>query len=288
MSNTRRRTNIQRRRRLQELFERGTEVRFNAGGVMNEGQSQSEDDVIVWVTPPSPLQREQAVRDAQATRAKLLLKAKNDPDSVPAAISEQYVREMSFEDKVMYLSEIDSAEIQTEATRNVLAQDEWEDIDALRDLMRQWEEAGSPTDDPEWNDLLQRDIEFGDEIQQEVIRISAAKEESLRMVAEDQLTERALEKRLEVMGNQAFMDAYQNNLVFYACRDEDDHRELFFENVEDMRSYPDEVQEAVLYAFSTFITEAGEAKNSPRVADGSEPSEPPVEPETSESSTPEA
>jgi hypothetical protein len=76
VSNTRK-SNIAKRRKLEELFARGTEVRFNSDGV-NRGDPK-DDDLVVWVTPPSPLQREQAVRDAQADRARLMLRIKRDP-----------------------------------------------------------------------------------------------------------------------------------------------------------------------------------------------------------------
>lgn len=283
MSNTRK-SNIAKRRKLEELFAKGYEVRFNESGV-NYGDPLP-DDLVIWVTPPSPLQREQAVRNAQAARARVLLQVKRDPDSVAATVNEHIVSEMDLEELVEYISQLNDAEQQQEATRNVLSREDWKDIDALRDAMRQWEEAGSPTDDPEWEDLLARDQMFGDEVTEEMVRIAAAERESLKMLSRGDLESRVLEKRYDIVGNQTFMETYQNELVFYSCRDNDDRRELFFEDVEDMRSFPDEVQEALLAAFAKFITEVGEAKNSPRVADGSEQSAPPEKQETSEPSTP--
>lgn len=282
MSNTRK-SNMGKRRKLQDLYARGTEVKFSG-----PDEVESEDTIVVWVTPPSPLQREQALREAQAERARLILKARRDPESQPGLVTEELIERMSLEEVCEYIVTMSDGEQQTEATRNVLRRDEWEDIDALRDSMRRWEEAGAPTDDPEWEELLERDRIFGEDVAEEVSRIQEAEVESLKLLPRVELNKRAFEKRLDSLGNQQFMDTYQTYLMFYSCRDGDDHQELFFEDVSDMRSMPDEVQEALLREFSKFISEVGEAKNSPRVADGSEQSAPPEEPETSESSTPEA
>jgi hypothetical protein len=216
----------------------------------------------------------------------VILRAKRDPDSQPGLVADEMIERMTLNEVCEYIVSMSEGDQQTEATRNVLRKDEWEDIDALRDAMRRWEEAGSPTDDPEWEDLLEKDRIFGEDVAEEVARIQEAEVESLKLLARPELNRMAKEKRLDGVGNQQFMDTYQTYLMFYSCRDSEDHQELFFDSVEEMRSMPDEVQEELLRAFAAFISEVGEAKNSPRVADGSEQSAPPEEPETSEPSTP--
>jgi hypothetical protein len=290
VSNRQKMTNLQKRRRLDALYERGSEIRFGDGGLKSEGAAEAPDDIVLWITPPSALQREQAVREAQAARARQLLMLKRDPDSIPGAVTDQYIEEMELDMLIEYLSDMNDAEIQSEATRNVMAKEEWEDMDALRDSIRQWEEAGKPDPEvaPEWKDLLDRDYEFGEQIQLEAIQIAAHSKESMKLLPMERLREMAKDRRVEILGNETFMNSYQNHLMFFSCRDGDDHRELFFEDVEDMRSAADEVQEAIIGVFASFITEAGEAKNSPRVEDGSEQSPPPEKQETSESSTQEA
>ena len=75
-------------------------------------------------------------------------------------------------------------------------------------------------------------------------------------------------------------------MLFYSCRDDEDHNELFFEDVKEMRSFPEELIRTLADSLSEFISQVAEAKNSPRAAPGSESAEPPVKPETSPASTP--
>lgn len=275
-------SNIQKRRKLQDLFVRGVEVRFNQDGV-NEGEP-TEDDVVVFVTPPSPLQREMAVRDGQAAKARAVLAMKRDEGSDTATVSRAFVAEMDLNGLIEYLCAMSEGERQTEATRTILGKEEWADIDALRDSLREWEEAGYPEDD-EWQLVLDRDKEYGDQVQAEMLVLLDAERDAYKLMPREVLEKKAMERRSEVHGTQEFMAAYQNSMLFFACRDADDHSVTFFETVQEMRSYPDEVQEALSLALATFISEVAEAKNSPRAGSGSDSVAPPVEPETSPAST---
>ena len=124
----------------------------------------TDDDIVVFVTPPSPLQREYAIREAQASRAVALLNARKNADDPASAVSHSFIAEMTDEELVEYLVAMSENDRQGEATRQVLGETEWEDFDALRDAMRQYEEEGSPEDDPKWEALLERDRSFGDQV----------------------------------------------------------------------------------------------------------------------------
>src|SRR4051794_12904240 len=82
-------TNIQARRKLSDLYKKGVEVRFGPGPdkepVGKIGPFVDSDghpikvlstEIAMFVQPPSPLQREMALRDAQAARSKALVRAK--------------------------------------------------------------------------------------------------------------------------------------------------------------------------------------------------------------------
>lgn len=284
--------NIKARKRLQALYARGTVVRFNADG-WEKGPFEEplgpddEDTVEIYVCAPSPLQREQALREAQAARARASLAAKDEnSDTNEAVMARGWVANLSLDGVIDNALELDEGERRASAEREVLSREEWEDFDALMDAMRQWDEAGNPRTE-EWQPLIERDLEFGRQLREEANRRRADDRESMKMLPRKQLEERVFTKRIELAGTQAFMAKYEEQMLLYACRDPEDHDELFFFDGEELLSQDDLVQEALTTVLAEFIKDPREAKNSQRAESGSEQSEPPVEPEISEASIPE-
>jgi hypothetical protein len=297
-------TNIQKRRRLSELYARGREARFNKDGAASfdvekvdedgnpkfiagdEDFERTDDDIVIWVQPPSPLQREQALRESQAARSRALLAARKDETSPDSANTKAFVANMGQETLIDYVLSAEEQERRERAQRDVLGRDEWKEFSSLQDSMRQWDEAGNPRTE-EWQPLIDKDIEFGRQVSKATKYLREADREALKMMSRDELERRAFEKRIELIGSQAFVQEYERQMVFYASRDGDDRALLFFEDVNDMMSQDELVQEVLSDTLASFIEDPAEAKNSPRAAHGSEQSELPEEPETSESSTPE-
>lgn len=284
-------TNIQKRRRLQALYEKGKDLRFNSADgqpvIKTEDDEPLDTDIVVYVCPPSPLQREMAIREAQGQRARVMLEAREQHDSNGHMVARNFLVNLDMDALIDYVLDIDETERTQKARREVLLEKEWEDFNTLRDTMRQFEEAGSPYDDPEWKAFLERDRKFGDQVYEKMNEIRIADREGLALMPRPELEKRALDKRIEQSGTSIFMKFYEEWMLFYACRDGDDHTMTFFEDVEDMRSMPEEVQEALQDTLNSFITDSAEAKNSEAVGSGSASSEPPKEPEMSASSTPE-
>lgn len=300
-------TNIQKRRRLSELYTRGVEARFNESGAAaidpkatveddegnerpkviagDEGFEPTDDDVVIWVQPPSPLQREQALREAQAARSRALLAVRKDETSPDAANTKAFVANMGHETLIDYVLSADEQERRERAQRDVLGRDEWKDFSQLQDAMRQWDEAGSPRTE-EWQPLIDRDVEFGRQVSEAAKYLRETDRESLAMMSRDELEKRAFDKRIELIGSQAFVQEYERQMIFYCARDDEDHEELFFEDVDQLMSQEDIVQSVLSDTLATFIEDPSEAKNSQRAARGSEQSELPDAQETSEASTP--
>lgn len=302
------------RDRLSALYRKGEEVRFNEHGVVNRSKAELEarnaalkealrdggeepeedseavwpadDDLVIYVTPPSPLQREMALREASASRARFILSAKRDEDSPNAVATRASVVEMELEELVEIVLNLNEAERREESERNVLAEEEWEDFTELQDAMRQWAESDDPDGD-EWKPLLNRDLEFGRQVENEYQRLTEASRESLKIVARPDLEERAIKKIIEVGGNAEFMAEYQMWMLHYACREGDNHDDLAFDHPDDIQNLPEVASEALAEVYREFIESEKAAKNSPRVEDGSLPLPLPDELETSESSTPE-
>lgn len=255
---------IEKRKRLESLFDRGGYVRLNVdteGRPIVEPESHDESDILIWVGPPSPLQREMAIREGQARRARVMLDARDREDSDTWLTIHNFVRGLSMGALVDYVLELDEQEHYSQARRDILQQKEWEDINQLRDAMRQYEEAGSPVGDPEWDKFLARDQELGDQIYKRAMEIRDDARAGYMHMPRGKVEDKALDKRIDQAGSGAFMTTYEEWMLFYACRDDEDHTELYFDDPNDIKKLPTEVHGALAEKLQSFISDGAEAKN---------------------------
>lgn len=280
--------NIKARRKLEELYAIGVEVRFDAEGG-HKGpfdEPPSDDAVAMWLTPPSPLQRESSLREANAARARALLRIRRDEDSEEYLTAKAFLSEMSDETLIDYLILHEGDERRQEAIRDVLARDEWKDITDLQDAMRQFDESGADEDDPEWKPLLDRDAEYGTQIAQREKELTEAAREAFRMFTRESLEKKGMEKRGDLVGSQAFMQEYERQMTYNSVRDPEQNQLLFFESALEWADQADVIRNFISDVLAAFIQEGSEAKNSQGVVSGLDSSALPSEPEISEVSIP--
>lgn len=273
---------INARKKLSALYARGLLVRFtpegpvygnpDKGGQISEDVSPStKDDVEVWITAPNPLQKEIAMREGQAARARGLLKLKNDPNSEEYLTNKATLAEMSLDTLIDYIVIMESEGRANEAMREVLADKEWETFDELRDSMRQYEEAVAhfqetgegedPSEAEEWQSLLDAERRYAKQVGERELQLSSVARESLALVGRDDLEKRAMEKRGEIVGSTAFMTEYEAHMRYYSVRDASNHAQLFFDSVREYREASEIVQIAIGEALKSLISEGSEAKN---------------------------
>ena len=294
--------NIKARRQLSELYRQGEEIRFSKGPngkpegkigpfVDDRGNriKPAEGVVAMFIRPPDPVQRDMAMRAAQGKRAAALVKAKRDENSEEYLTIMAFLADMSDETLIDYVIMSDTGLRRNEAEREVLGLDEWKDMTAYQDAMAGFE--GMPEEDLEENEeyraLMELDDKYVTQIKERELQLMDAQREALRFLDRSNVERKALEKRSEMIGSQAFIEEYERQSIFFSVRDAENIDNLFFESVHEMAAQPDEVRDVINEALPPFISEEGEAKNSPGVASGSDSSELPVKPETSDPSTPE-
>lgn len=294
-------TNIKARRLLSELYREGQEVRFSRGpdgpvgkiGPFNDERGKrikpKDDEVAMFVRPPDPVQRDMAMRAAQGKRAAALVKAKRDENSEEYLTIMAFLADMSDDTLIDYVVMSDTNTRRAEAEREVLGLEEWKDMTAYQDAMAGFEgmDEAELEGNEEYEALMELDDKYVKQVSERERQLADAQREALGFLQREQVERKALEKRAEMIGSQAFIEEYERQMMFYSIRDAENIDTLFFESVMEMASQPDEVRDVINEALLPFISEAGEAKNSPRVASGSDSSEPPVKPETSDPSIPE-
>lgn len=285
--------NIKARRKLADLYRRGVAVRFGPSGpAIGPFTDPAEktcpaDTIEVFVAVPSPLQREQAVRDARAHSLGIKKAARDGKvASLEGVVIADLLEGMSVQALIEYLIMMGQADVRREAERSVVALEEWADMIALQDLMRRYDEGELEPEGPAYDALMERDREYGEAVHNRVVELTDASREALELLPREELERRVTDQQLELISSEAFVNEYTRQMLFYSVREADDHDQLFFDSVTEYANSSDEVQNAVDEALGRFIGEESEAKNLPGAEDGSQPSTPPSKPETSESSTP--
>lgn len=269
--------NIKARRALTDLYKRGVEVRFGVNPETGQPEGKigpfkdddgneipaSPEQVCMFVRTPNSLQREQALRDGNAKRARALINAKRHVDSEEHLTTMAFLADMDDETLFDYVVIGNAVERRQEAVREVLGQDEWKDMTDLQDAMRQFEEMSEEerAADEEWASLLERDREFGDQVAEREKDLMESERESLRILGRDRAEKQALERRSELVGTQAFMTEYERQMLFYSVRTVEDDGVLFFESARQLAEQEDEVRELLAEALMPYISDGSDAKN---------------------------
>lgn len=294
---------IKARRRLDDLFKMGVEIRF--GGRYGEGElpPQGKDgfydedgkpvpldescEVAMWIQPPNPMQRDMALRNANAARSRAALAGRKEDSTEYLAALEfiDSMTEATLYDYVL-IGEVDKR--QQDAVREVLAEEEWSDITELQESLRIFEEEGRPEDDPEVVLVRERENELQAQVQKREHELWEAAHDVLQMKGPEAARKQAIEHHVDLQTSRAFMVEYERQMTWFSVRDPENHGVQFFESPMELASQPDPILALIRTAIDTrFIKDGSEAKNSQRAESGSALSAPPSKPETSESSTPE-
>lgn len=251
---------IEKRNRLEKLFERGEYVHFNADGSIAAADSGQWVERI-YVASPNPFQRDQALREGQAARALVVLDARENAGTKEWLEVRSFIAALDQEELIEFVLNSKTVERLNEARRDVLVEDEWNDYNQLRDAMRQYEDEGYPVDDPKWDSLRQRDLDFAQQVSDQADELRATEKESLKMLPREALEKRAVDIRVESAGSVAFVREYENWMMLYAVRDADDTNELLYDELVDFKSSPRHLQNAVAETLANYIDESAEAKN---------------------------
>lgn len=269
-------TSIKQRRKLSDLYKQGVEVRFTldedgkprgtVGPFENsEGKYKpaEESDVCMYVRPPSPLQREMALRDGQAARARALINAKRKTDSEEHLTILAFLADMSDETLVDYLLVNDTQERQQDAMRDVLSRDEWKDMTDYQDAMRQFDEMSDEEkeESEEYAAMMELDQKFSTQVSVRLAELTDAQRDAFRMMNRETLEKRALDKRSEMVGSQAFINEYELQMLYYAVRDPENHATLYFESAREFAEQHEDFRVVIEEALMPFIAEGAEAKN---------------------------
>lgn len=249
------------RRRLSDLYVVGKELSFNDGA--------EEEPIKVWLSKISPIEQRDAADQATKVRARIL-SLKNSP----AASSERLLYVDQFNDLGLtsrdeIIAFVAGSKIQESLTSNehrISSEDAWAKDNYLKSLQDAWNDGLSdawikdPDGDPEAARVYSELKRFSDEVQ------AASDEDRQNILAEfdhvsdDDLVNQAVDKIIEAEADFTWLNEFSYYQIFYATREIDDHKQRYFESVDEVKSVDNTVITELVTCYREMTVEGVEGK----------------------------
>lgn len=269
-------------RRLTDLYVVGKEVKVDDG---------HGDVVVVWMQKLNPVQHEDAMRKANARRARCLAMKRN-PDSPDHQAVMSQVYDLDIDSLIDYLVVPEIQKYQMAREEELAAEDEWSNDNYLQGLRDDWNisleraYAENP-DDPEAKRVKDELTRFSEAIH----KASEGHEESLRKQFAarpvEELQDKVANQFIEMQADMEWMREFHRFELFYAVRDPLHHKKQYFENLEELDLLSSEVLELLNTEYRGLSVDVTEGKGSQATDASSPSSEPPAKEEAAVSSGPE-
>jgi hypothetical protein len=268
------------RRRLSDLYVRGKELSVNDG----EGEP-----VKVWLAKMNELDRESALRRANAAKAKFTLTA-DDEESEAFAAAYAEIRDLSDREEVaLFIIADDVAQARRRLESEALTDEEgWGKDDYLAGLLDAWQ---GDEDNRGLSDIQEEDADDPEvkrvwgEIQRFHEEITKATEHETERLLKDfdqvdieTLRRKATHRLLEMQAIEMFVREYRRQQIFYAVREPDSRHKRYFGSVSEIDDIDDELRAFLLEQYDGMVVERREGKDSPQPEDSSNSSEPEDQP----------
>jgi hypothetical protein len=249
------------RRNLKDLYVKGKEVVFDDGS--------GDEPVVVWVQRLSDLHHQEVVRKASARRAEVRARLGNHD-------SEEYLELLddaaSFDREICitYLLSDEEMELRQsiEAELELGEDSEWAKDGYARGLVDAWAErleakyVEDPSD-PEVLHVLAELRRFGEEVDRLLEPQLADARTALEVLSDEALQHKVVEKFIDSRLAFVWMDEFERAAVWRGTRDPDDHRQLYFDDREEVDHLAPEIREGLVGAFKSLMVDLTEGKGSP-------------------------
>lgn len=261
-------------RRLGDLYVRGKELAPDDGN----------GPVKVWMAKLNEVDREAALRRANAAKARYLIDTDNEESDVFAAA---YGDIREFEDRETLIRFIIGDEL-ARARRRIEAErandeDTWGKEGYLQGLYDEWtgtdespglkETFETNPGDPDVERVKAELDRYREEVDDEVRAYGERLEKDWVDVDLDTIRRRAAHELLQLRANEAFVREYQRQQLFYSIRDAANHRQRYFSNIGEVDDLDDEVRVYLIDQFNSLMVDHVEGKDSPPPAASSNSSD---------------
>lgn len=262
-------------RKLSDLYVRGRELAPSDG---------DGDPVKVWLAKLNEVDREAALRRANAAKARYMIDADDEDGELFASVYGE-IREIEERDEVIvYLvaEDVSKARRRIEA-QHALDEETWGKDDYLQGLVDAWygddAEPGlaqahqEDPEDPEAKRVLGELERFRQLVNAEVAVETEGLMKDYEGVPMETLWRKCAHRLLELRATDAFAREYKRQQLFFALRDPVNRRMRYFERVAEVDDLDDDLRDYLYEQYEDLMVDRSEGKDSPPVAASSTSSE---------------
>lgn len=266
-------------RRLTDLYVKGKEV------LISDGKTEP---IPVWVQKLNPVLQEEALRRANAARARLLTKKKM-PDTHEYQSIRNDVLGKDPEELIDFLV-ADLVGQRTPAIEAEMAsEEEWSENSYLQGLRDAWnnemrDRFHTDNTDEEalqtWTELKR----FSDLVSDRLKSEADSYRRDFEGKSDEDLVELVFDKTFQAAGDMAWVHEYRRCEVYLGVRDAENHRERYFENRDEVDELEQETLVTLVAAYHDLNVDVTEGKDSEGTPPSSPSSEQSAKVETANSS----
>ena len=245
-------------RRLSDLYAVGKEI------TLDDGQGA----ITVYLRKINQLEHEEALRRANAFRARVTIDAK-DPDSLVASSIQLRMDQLaSRDDLVNYLTAEEVARNIGVIEAEVSANKEWADEDYLQGLRDSWLGGlalrfQENNEDPEAKRVFTELEKFQEALKEAVDAFDENARSELNNLTEEALREKAYESFLSYEQNIAWVKEFRHCEIWFAVRESATNQERYFNSREEVDTLDARIYLELVSAYQQLSMEPTEGKSSP-------------------------
>lgn len=271
---------VAKRPHLKDLFRTGKLI--SIAGTLEDGTAAESE---IWIQKPQAWQNDEASTMARAKQARRRAKFRN-PEADEYQVFSGNVDELSKEEVLVELLRIENQKLHQQAYQEVLhdsdnpdkpkwgegGQDYVDLLEAVQQRYNEIREHNAGIDDTELGIKLETDEELirlnaqMDEFQAEVKAkldvLLRAQETSLKKLSVEVLRKKLLDKLIDMDVNLHYYQEYRMQMLFYACRDPDDHSQPYFEEIGEIWELPELVRSKLFAEYDAIDQGIDDLKNS--------------------------
>jgi hypothetical protein len=264
------------RAHLSDLFKTGRDVTIadNAG-----------TDYLLWMVRPTATQQDEAREAANGRMLRLKLEY-DEKDSNRYLTLKQTMEEIDDKDELLDLrSRYKEADLRSQAFNEVLFSEDfgtdwqednrylglldaistrWEEIQRFNDEMEEAEADDRilPEEDEQLTELLKKQEDFQKEQASRLEEL--IEEEKANHVNKPlaQLRNEIVKESIDTEARLYWYETYQVRMLYYACRDPEEHGHLYFEKSEDVLELPQYIRQELYRQYEELERGSEELKNS--------------------------
>jgi hypothetical protein len=242
----------------------GKEVEFDDGAVDDNGNA--EPPVKVWVQKLNPIDHSNAMKQANAARARILAmrKGSDDPEYMSLVSDVDDIPER--EDLIQYAIAEQLYKAEMSAESELAESDEWSKDGYLEGLRDAWiggleSKMVEFPDDPEVIKVRSELEKFRSSIDERMVEVKEDLMVQHEIYTDDELRQKVLTRMIDIQADMEWMKELRRCQVFYSCREPENHKVRYFSNLDEVDELPNEVFGVLLQAYEELEVPVSEGKD---------------------------